>query len=111
MGDSASLSDSRLKENRDPVSGNQSLSIINKIQAYTYDRPDLEERRLGLMAQEVEEAVEELAIDNVTGTRWHEGQSYKTLDYSRLVPLLVSGMNTLNAKIKHLESKVNGTSS
>ena len=39
MGDSASLSDSRLKENRDPVSGGQSLSILSKIQAFTYDRP------------------------------------------------------------------------
>ena len=111
MGDSASLSDSRLKHHRDPVSGGQSLSILSQIQAFTYDRPDLQERRLGLIADEVEEAVEQLAIDNVTGTRWHEGQTYKTLDYSRLVPLLVSGMNTLSARVKDLETKINGTSS
>ena len=93
------------------MSGAQALSVLSQIQAFTYDRPDLQERRLGLIADEVEEAIEQLAIDNVTGARWHEGQSYKTLDYSRLVPLLVSGMNTLSAKIKDLESKVNGTSS
>ena len=111
IGDAASLSDSRLKHHRDPVSGAQALSVLSQIQAFTYDRPDLQQRRLGLIADEVEEAIEQLAIDNVTGTRWHEGESYKTLDYSRLVPLLVSGMNTLSARVKDLESKVNGTSS
>ena len=93
------------------MSANQALSIISQIQAYTYDRPDLEQRRLGLIADEVEDAIQQLAIDNVIGSRWHEGQEYKALDYSRLVALLSPAVNHLAQEVKVLRSKVNGTGS
>ena len=102
-GNPGSLSDVRLKRHLDPVSGDQALSILAQIQAYTYEREDLQERRLGLIAQEVEEAVGELAIDNVTGTKWHLGEEYKTLQYDRLVPLLVNAVNRLSQQVKDLQ--------
>ena len=111
IGDAASLSDSRLKHHRDVVSGAQALSVLSQIKACTYERPDLQQRRLGLIADEVEEAIDQLAIDNVVGSKWHEGDDYKTLDYARLVALLIPAVNTLSARVKDLESKVNGTSS
>ena len=52
-GDPASLSDARLKEEVTSVSGAQALSVLSQIQGCTYERPDLQERRLGLIADEV----------------------------------------------------------
>ena len=110
-GDPASLSDARLKTEVTPVSGNQALSILSQIQAYTYDREDLDQRRLGLIANRVEEACSELAIDNVVSSKWHKDGLYKTLDYSRLVSLLIPAVNKMAQEIQDLKSILNGTSS
>ena len=110
-GDPNSLSDARLKRHLDPVSGNQALSILSQIQAYTYDREDLDQRRLGLSANRVEEACSELSVDNVTSTKWHKDDQYKVLDYNRLVSLLIPAVNTLAKRVEDLESKLNGNSS
>ena len=77
----------------------------------TYEREDLGQWRLGLIADEVEEAIDQLAIDNVLGSTWHEGVKYKALDYSRLVALLIPAVNNVSARVKDLGSKVNGASS
>ena len=111
IGDPASLSDRRLKSEITPVSGDQALSVLGQIQGCTYEREDLNQRRLGLIADEVEEAIDQLAIDNVLGSRWHQGDEYKALDYSRLVALLIPAVNHLAQEVKVLRSKVNGTSS
>ena len=107
-GDSASLSDSRLKEEVTSVSGAQALSVLSQIRGCTYERPDLQQRRLGLIADEVEESIDQLAIDNLVGSKWHGGQEYKTLDYARLVALLIPAVNHLAQEVKVLRSKVNG---
>ena len=90
-----SLSDERLKHHLDPVSGNQALSVLSQIQTYTYDSEDLDQRRVGLIADEVESAIDQLAIDNVIGSKWHNDGQYKTLDYSRLVSLLIPAVNKM----------------
>ena len=51
----------------------------------------------------------ELGVSNVTGsTNAALGDGpygeYKTLDYARLVPLLVSGINNLAARVQELEA-------
>ena len=38
------------------MSGAQALGVLSQIQGCTYERPDLQQRRLGLIADEVEEA-------------------------------------------------------
>ena len=110
IGNPASLSDKRLKEEIDPVSGTQALDVLSQIQGCTYERTDLQERRLGLIADEVESAVDQLAVDNVVSSKWHNGDNYKTLDYSRLVSLLIPAVNTLAKRVEDLESKLNGSS-
>ena len=57
IGDPNSLSDARLKEETTSVSGAQALGVLNQTQACTYERPDLQQRRLGLIADEVEDAM------------------------------------------------------
>ena len=111
VGDAASLSDARLKKEITHVSGTQALSVLSQIQGCTYERDDLDQRRLGLIADEVEECIAELAIDNVVGSKWHNDDEYKTLDYARLVALLIPAVNALSARVKDLETKINGTSS
>ena len=108
IGDPASLSDARLKNEVTSVSGTQALSVLSQIRGCTYERPDLQERRLGLIADDVEDAIDQLAIDNVVGSKWHDSDEYKTLDYSRLVALLIPAVNTLSERVKDLETKING---
>ena len=109
IGDPASLSDARLKSEVTSVSGEQALSVLSQIQGCTYEREDLEERRLGLIADEVELAIDQLAIDNVISNKWHNNGDHKTLDYARLVSLLIPAIKHLSQQVKVLESKVNGT--
>ena len=107
----SSLSDGRLKTERTVVSGQQAQSVLSQIEAYTYERDDIGERRLGLIVDEVESAVNQLAIDNVVSSKWHNGDHYKTLDYSRLVSLLMPAVYTIAKRVEDLESKLNGNSS
>ena len=108
-GDPGSLSDARLKTEVTPVSGDRALNVLSQIRGSTYEREDLQQRRLGLIADEVEDAIDQLAIDNVVGSRWHDGEQHRTLDYSRLVALLIPAVNTLSARLREMEAKVNGT--
>ena len=105
------MSDGRLKDQRTTVSGKQAQRLLSQIEAFTYQRTDIDERRLGLIAYQVEEACIGLGVDNVTSSKWHRDGQYKTLDYSRLVSLLIPAMNTLAKRVEDLESKLNGSSS
>ena len=108
IGDPNSLSDARLKTERTSVSGAQALSVLSSIEACTFERTDLQQWCLGLIADEVEDAIDQLAVDKVVGSKWHDGEEYKTLDYGRLTSLLIPAVDALSARIKDLESKVNG---
>ena len=111
IGDPSSLSDARLKTNLTEVTSEQCLNTLRHIKPQTYDRNDLgNERRLGLIADEIQEAFETAGIEvnNVIGQRhWQvDGESdvYKTLQYERLVPLLIGAVNSLSARVQDLES-------
>ena len=104
-GDPNSLSDGRLQSERTELAGQQAQHILKQIASYTCERDDIGggERRLGLIADEVESAIDLLAIDNVVSSTWHKDGKYKTLDYSRLVNLLMPAINTLSKRIEDLE--------
>ena len=106
IGNPASLSDKRLKEEIDPVSGAQALDVLSQIQGCTYEREDLQQRRLGLIADEVEAAIVGLGVDNVCGSKWHNGDTYRTLDYGRLVALLIPAVNNLSVRLREMEARV-----
>ena len=59
-----------------------------------------------MIADEVESAIEQLGIDNVVSSKWHKDDQYKTLDYSRLVSLLIPAINTLSKRVEDLESRL-----
>ena len=106
IGDPNSLSDSRLKTERTELSGQPAQHILKQIKSYTYERGDIGERRLGCIADEVESAIEQLAIGNVVSSKWHKDGQYKTLDYSRVVSLLIPAINTLSKRVGDLESRL-----
>ena len=91
------------------MSGDQALSVLSQIQGCTYEREDLEERRLGLIADEVEEAIDQLAIDNVVGSKWHQGEQHNTLDYSRLVAVLILAVNELSRQVAELKQQLHSS--
>ena len=108
--DYTSSSDARLKTERTDVTGEQALSVLSNMQAQTYWREDLEQRRIGLIADEVEDAVSEIDVDNIIssmhGTFNGEAADYKTLDYSRLVSLLIPACNALSEQVTTLAARV-----
>ena len=109
-GNPSSLSGARLKTNLQEVSPEQCLNTLRLIKPQVYDRNDLNERRLGLVADECEEALEAagIEVDNIIGQRhWQvdgETDVYKTLEYDRLVPILIGAVNTLSARVEQLEA-------
>ena len=111
IGDPSALSDARLKTNLIEVTPEQCLNTLRQIKPTTYDRGDLGEYRLGLIADECEEALKNngIEVDNVIGERrWQvDGKTdmYKPLQYDRLVPLLIGAVNTLSARVEQLETK------
>ena len=111
IGDPNSLSDTRLKSERTEISGQQAQNVLNQIKSYTYDRDDLDQRRVGLIADEVGSAIDQLAIDNAIGSKWHNDGQHKTFDYSRLVSLLIPVVNKLSQEVEDLKRSINGSSS
>ena len=104
-GNIASLSDSRLKREVTPISNEQALDVLSQIKGCTYEREDLGQRRVGLIADDVEEAIEQLACGNVVSSKWHIDDQYTTLDYGRLVALLIPVANGLIERVKELAAR------
>ena len=95
------------------MSGQKALDICSSIQCYTYDREDLNQRRLGCIADEVKAtmASELPEIENVTGSTMAKPgdmdyQEYLTLDYSHLVAPLCASVGQLRREINELRQKV-----
>ena len=108
-GDPGSLSDARLKTEVTPIAGGQALDVLSRIRGCTYEREDLGQRRVGLIADEVETAIQELACDNIISSKWYNDGEYKTLDYGRLVALLIPAVTHLSKRVEDLERTINGT--
>lgn len=112
----AYFSDSRLKSN--VVTITNAVDKVKSINGVYYNSnnlaadllgEDITVQRTGLLAQEVEAVMPQIVRpapfdigDNGTSK---SGENYKTLQYERLVPLLVEAIKELEARIAKLESK------
>lgn len=110
-------SDERLKENIEPITN--ALDKVASLRGVTYTANDLAEslgfinkdRQVGVFAQDVEkvqpEAVKPAPFDLVKSEDGTEisksGENYKTVQYEKLVPLLVEAIKELNNQIKELK--------
>lgn len=78
-----------------PVSFNWSSNYYNK-QKIGYED-------VGLIAQEVEMHIPGLVFDNVM----LDGNSWKTVNYTGLIPYMIKHIQNLNKRIENLENKIN----
>ena len=89
-------SDERLKDNIKPVSGNEALEKINKLQAVTYHfkKDPSKKSQLGFIAQ----AVQKIAPNFV-----RQGEDgYLQLNYDAFIPWITESIKTLSGKIADL---------
>lgn len=110
-------SDERLKENIEPIS--DALGKVMSLRGVTYNPNKLAEsfgfinknRQVGVIAQDVEavlpEAVKPAPFDNIQIQEGIEisksGENYKTVQYEKLVPLLIEAIKELNSEIQQLK--------
>ena len=111
----AYYSDARLKT----VSGKieNALDKVAKLSGVYYTNNDVaksfgydsDEVQVGVLAQEVEAVMPEIVkaapFDLDENNNSKSGEHYKTVQYEKLVPLLIEAINELQAKVKLLENK------
>lgn len=100
----ASISDGRLKTDLVELEG--VLPLVNTLKAYKYKfnakmQPEsmIGQERYGLIAQEVEEKFPLVVSNNLH----FDDETYKTVEYRELVPVLVQAINELTEKVNELE--------
>jgi len=89
-------SDYRLKEDLKPING---LEIVNKIKVYDYKWKASDSRMDGVLAHELAEVLP-YAVNGVK-----DGEQMQSVDYSKIVPVMVQAIKDLKAKIETLENK------
>ena len=107
---SATISDKRLKDNVTTIEN--PLDKIKALRGVEYDW-NVGSRKgqhdLGLIAQEVEEVIPDIVREHelplVDGTE--EGMVYKTVDYEKMVAVLIEGMKEQQSQIEELKSEIN----
>ena len=93
-GDITAFSDAAIKTDITPIS--DALNIVSALNGVKYTRVDNNQRKIGLIAQEVQKVLPEVVV-NADG---NIGVSYQTL-----TALLIEAVKELSEKVKKLESK------
>ncbi|MBM7420242.1 MULTISPECIES: tail fiber domain-containing protein [Chryseobacterium] len=96
-------SDARLKQNINPVTNaNEILSKLNPVSYFWNETGKRKggnaQLQYGLIAQEVEKI-----LPNIVNT---DNESYKSVSYNELIPLLLQALQEQNKKIEALEQKL-----
>ncbi|MFV0270291.1 MAG: tail fiber domain-containing protein [Macellibacteroides fermentans] len=100
-----SASDSRLKTNIKPITS--AIDVINKLNPVQYNWNEkakelnplkTDSTEYGLIAQEIEEVLPELVHPIYDG-------EYKSIDYVKIVPLLIGAIKELQLEINELKNK------
>jgi hypothetical protein len=91
-----SSSDYRLKQDLKNING---LDLVSKIKVYDYEWKSDKSRSYGVLAHELQEVVPQA----VTGEK--DGEQMQSVDYSKLVPILVQAIQELKAEIEILKAK------
>ena len=107
-------SDERLKTDIQPITtalekvlALQGVSFVwnEKAEEIGAKRETLAGQEIGLIAQQVAEVVPEVVLDWIDAP---DGETYKTVDTSRMVALLVEAIKELNTKIETIEQQLEG---
>ena len=81
-----------------------------KAKEYGYEKQD--KKQVGVSAQEVEKVLPEIVslapFDIAEDGTSKSGEDYKTVDYEKLVPLLIEAIKEQQTQIDYLKEKLNG---
>jgi hypothetical protein len=89
-------SDYRLKEDLQDFNG---LDKVSKISVYDFKWKEYDSRAYGVLAHELEEVLPQA----VNGEK--DAEEMQSVDYSKLVPVLLKSIQELEARVKELENK------
>ena len=109
---SIATSDAKFKENVDTIKdGLSMIDALNPV-AFNWKKHDVhnfvEGKTVGFIAQEVQEALKDYEwVDNIVKENKNEetGEEFLGLAETHIIPLLVSAVKELSAKVKALEAK------
>lgn len=115
----AYYSDQRLKENIVPI--DNALSRVQNINGVTFNANDVAAQfgytnrmtQVGVIAQDVQAVLPQVVVPapfdigvNEQGTEYSmSGENYLTVQYEKLVPLLIEAIKELTARVEELENK------
>ena len=105
---STTVSDARLKDDVQTIEN--ATEKVNQLRgvSYTWNAGSRKgEREIGVIAQEVEQVVPEIVHDKKLPFVGDE--TYKTVDYEKLVALLIESNKELTARVEQLEAKLDGS--
>jgi hypothetical protein len=118
----SSYSDERLKDKTRDVT--EALSIISELNAFYYTANDTarkytrtdDEEKIGLSAQDVQKVLPSIVslsafdteLDDNGNITSKTGQNYLTVDYARIVPILIQAIKEQQKEIDSLKEKING---
>lgn len=91
-----SNSDERLKENIYPI--DNALSRVGQLEGIYFDWKKGGDRQVGVIAQQVEKVLPEVVSQ--------DKDSYLSVDYSKIVPLLIEAINEQKSLIADLEDRL-----
>lgn len=94
-GNITAYSDVRLKSNIQKLEN--PFTILNNISGYRYIRKDTKKEDIGLIANELELVLKEAVCDS--GLSWEDIENIKTVDYSKLIPVLVEAVKYLYNRV------------
>ena len=91
-----SNSDERLKENIYPIE--DALSKVSEIEGVYFNWKNENKNQVGVIAQQVKKVFPEVVSE--------DNNSYLSVDYSKLVPLLIGAVNEQSSIIEGLEKRI-----
>jgi hypothetical protein len=97
-------SDIKLKENVATISN--ASEIINGLRGVTFDWKATQKKSYGLIAQEVEVILPELVLESVDNSLDPNSEKTKSVDYDKIVSVLIEGWKEQQSQIKDLQEEV-----
>ena len=100
--DVTAFSDAKLKTDIHTI--NNALGIVGQLRGVSYKWLKDGKPSIGVIAQEVEEVIPE-----VVHTTDYEGKEVKSVDYGKMVGVLINAINELKAEVEELKNaKITG---
>ena len=108
----AFTSDKRLKKKTGPIT--DALDKVCKLEGFTYVHNEIANKYgfnevrqyVGLSAQDLQEVLPEVVFPAPFDAENQSGQNYLTVQYERVVPLLVEALKEERAKRESLEERI-----